>query len=167
MTKVEKLQKVCDKILTAIRKNKNRVTTRFFFNCVLENTYSEVLDFYTPIFIKYNPEYASKRCELTVCEEEGTKRRNFAISDELGSYRELRLEEISDDMLNEMLAVTDIDEIFVTRYKQKSLMQEYDEHRQNLKSNVKKQDEALTDFSCILSAFALLISIIALVTSLC
>ena len=167
MTKEEKLQKVCDKILTAIRENKNRVTTHFFFNCVLENTYSESLDFYTPIFIKYNLEYASKHIELTICEEEGTKRRNFAIRDEFGGYREVRLEEISDDMLNEMLAVTDLDEIFVTKYKQKSLMQEYDEHRQSLKSNVKQQDEALTDFSCTLSTFALIISIIALVTSLC
>lgn len=167
MTKIEKLQEVCDKILTAIKENKNRVTTHFFFNGVLENTHSEPLDFYTPIFIKYNREYASKHCELTVCEEEGTKRRNLAIRDEFGNYREVELDKINDDMLNEMLAVTDIDEIFVTKYKQKSLMQEYDEHRQSLKSIVKKQDETFTDFSCILSIFALIISIIALVTSLC
>jgi hypothetical protein len=125
------------------------------------------LDFYTPIFIKHNPEYASRVIELTICEDSRSGCNILAIRDESGEYIELAFEEISDDMLNEMLTVVDNDDFLSNMHTQKGLIKEYGECMQGVNKVAKNEYCDYSHILYITSIVLIIILLIALISYVC
>lgn len=168
--------------------------TDYYFGNVLENTREQHLDLYTPIFYKYNPQRMENLIpfRMTVCilKDPEDKRdlcdipkdeRLFHLAIEYPKeerYEPLPIDDVSEEMLDEMLAVKDVGRIVTAAMKEKSLMMEYEDHRarqlaetrnEARKNNVSEVINEITSnskFSSNLALISLVTSIILLITNI-
>lgn len=180
MTKEEKLQKVCVKI----RKADNKLTTQYYYKTKLERATTEMLDVYNPIFFKYNQHLMTeKNISLTLfCDDSMSVwslgyRTNSGKENEVCKYEILPLDQISEEMLDEMLAVKDCGEIIQARMTDKSMEYTYNDYLAKKNKEVAKENECKAqtkkskqdkwnDFNFVLSLIALGVSLIALIVKL-
>ena len=165
--------------------------TDYYFGNVLENTREQHLDLYTPIFYKYNPQRMEKLIpfRMTVCilKDPEDKRDLFDIpKDERlfhlaieypkeERYEPILVDDVSEEMLDEMLQVKDVGRIVTAAMKEKSIMMEYEDHRarqlaetrnENKVSAVINEVTSNAKFSSNLALISLVTSIILLITNI-
>ena len=187
MTKEEKYLAVGRKIANA----NNWHATDCYFGSTLENTNEESLDLYTPIFYKYNKQRMENIIpfRMTVCilrdledkrdlcdmPEEELK---YALAIEYPKeerYEPLPIDDVSEEMLDEMLAVKDVGRIVTALMKEKSIMMEYEDYRarqlaetrsKNKISSIINEVTSNAKFSSNLAFISLVTSIILLITNI-
>ena len=190
MTKEEKFLAVSKKIAEA----NNWHATDCYFGNVLENTNEEHLDLYTPIFYKHNPQRMAKLTpfRMTVCmlRDPEDKRdlcdipkdeRLFHLAIEYPKeerYEPLPIDDVSEEMLDEMLAVKDVGRIVTALMKEKSIMMEYEDYKARQLAETRNEaqknkvpeviDEITsnTKFSSNLALISLVTSIILFITNI-
>ena len=168
--------------------------TDCYFGSTLENTNEESLDLYTPIFYKYNKQRMENLIpfRMTVCilKDAEDKRDLCDIpKDEMlfhlaieypkeERYEPLPIDDVSEEMLDEMLAVKDVGRFVTAMMKEKSLMMEYEDHRarqlaetrnearKNKVSEVINEVTNNAKFSSNLALISLITSIILLITNI-
>ena len=165
--------------------------TDYYFGSTLENTNEESLDLYTPIFYKYNPQRMEKLIpfRMTVCilKDPEDKRdlcdipkdeRLFHLAIEYPKeerYEPILVDDVSEEMLDEMLQVKDVGRIVTAAMKEKSIMMEYEDHRarqlaetrnENKVSAVINEVTSNAKFSSNLALISLVTSIILLITNI-
>lgn len=187
MTKEEKYLAVGRKIANA----NNWHATDCYFGSTLENTNEESLDLYTPIFYKYNkhrmehlipfrmtvcilkdPEDKRDLCDMP--EEERKYTPAIAYPKE-ERYEPLPIDDVSEEMLDEMLAVKDVGRIVTAMMKEKSLMMEYEDYKarqlaetrnKNKISSIINEVTSDAESSLKLALFSLFLSFILLLTTI-
>lgn len=165
--------------------------TDCYFGSTLENTKEESLDLYTPIFYKYNKQRMENIIpfRMTVCilrdledkrdlcdmPEEELK---YALAIEYPKeerYEPLPIDDVSEEMLDEMLAVKDVGRFVTALMKEKSIMMEYEDYKarqlaetrnENKVSAVINEITSNTKFSSNLALISLVTSIILLITNI-
>ena len=165
--------------------------TDYYFGSTLENTNEESLDLYTPIFYKYNKQRMENIIpfRMTVCilrdledkrdlcdmPEEELK---YALAIEYPKeerYEPLPIDDVSEEMLDEMLAVKDVGRFVTALMKEKSIMMEYEDYKarqlaetrnENKVSAVINEITSNTKFSSNLALISLVTSIILLITNI-
>lgn len=179
MTKEEKYVAVANKIKEA----NNRLRTMFYYRTKCERENVEYLDLYNPIFFKYNQHLMEegKPISLTLVTDDDMSVFALAYSICNGKddkYKVLKPEEVSEDMLDEMLAVKDCGEVVQARMTKKSIEYTYNDYLAKKKEEVAKESECKAqskkskqdkwnDFNFVLSLIALGVSLIALIVKLC
>ena len=177
MTKEEKYVAVANKIKEA----NNRLRTMFYYRTKCEREDVEYLDLYNPIFFKYNQHLMEegKPISLTLVTDDDMSVFALAYSIYNGKddykYKILKPEEISEEMLDEMLAVKDVGEVVQARMTKESIEYTYNDYlakkneevaKEKIKSQKTRQDK-WNDFNLVLSIIALVVSLIALIVKLC
>lgn len=165
--------------------------TDCYFGSTLENTKEESLDLYTPIFYKYNKQRMENLIpfRMTVCilrdledkrdlcdmPEEELK---YALAIEYPKeerYEPLPIDDVSEEMLDEMLAVKDVGRFVTALMKEKSIMMEYEDYKarqlaetrnENKISSIINEVTSNTKFSSNLAQISLVTSIILLITNI-
>lgn len=185
--KEEKFLAVGKKIANA----NNWHATDYYFGNVLENTREQHLDLYTPIFYKYNPQRMENLIpfRLTVCvlKDPEDKRdlcdipkdeRLFHLAIEYPKEercKPLPIDDVSEEMLDEMLQVKDVGRVVTAAMKEKSIMMEYEDHRarqlaetrnENKISSIINKVTSDAKFSSNLALISLVTSIILLITNI-
>ena len=178
MTKEEKYVAVANKIKEA----NNRLRTMFYYRTKCERENVEYLDLYNPIFFKYNQHLMEegKPISLTLVTDDDMSVFALAYSIYNGKdddkYKILKPEEVSEDMLDEMLAVKDCGEVVQARMTKKSIEYTYNDYLDKRKEEVAKgkqvakpktRQDKWNDFNFVLSLIALGVSLIALIVKLC
>ena len=180
MTKEEKYVAVANKIKEA----NNRLRTMFYYRTKCERENVEYLDLYNPIFFKYNQHLMEegKPISLTLVTDDDMS--VFALAHSIYNgkddykYNILKPEEISEDMLDEMLAVKDCGEVVQARMTKQSIEYTYNDYLAKKNKEVAKENECKAqtkkskqdkwnDFNFVLSLIALGVSLIALIVKLC
>ena len=112
-TKEEKYLAVAKKIKEA----DNKLTTEYYYKTKLERSTTEMLDLYNPIFFKYNRHLMEegKPISLTLMTNEDMSVFVLGYSICGDQYKVLQPEDVSEDMLDEMLAVKDVGEVVQAR----------------------------------------------------
>ena len=177
MTKEEKYVAVANKIKEA----NNRLRTMFYYRTKCERENIEYLDLYNPIFFKYNQHLMEegKPISLTLVTDDDMSVFALAYSIYNGKddykYKILKPEEISEEMLDEMLAVKDVGEVVQARMTKESIEYTYNDYlakkneevaKEKIKSQKTRKDK-WNDFNLVLSLIALGVSLIALIVKLC
>lgn len=177
MTKVEKLRAVGEKIFKA----NNKLRTMYYYGDKCERENVELLDLYNPIFFKYNQHLMEegKPISLTLVTDDDMSVFALAYSIYNGKddykYNILKPEEISEEMLDEMLAVKDVGEVVQARMTKESIEYTYNDYlakkneevaKEKIKSQKTRKDK-WNDFNFVLSLIALGVSLIALIVKLC
>lgn len=165
--------------------------TDCYFGSTLENTKEESLDLYTPIFYKYNKQRMENLIpfRMTVCilrdledkrdlcdmPEEELK---YALAIEYPKEERcepLPIDDVSEEMLDEMLAVKDVGRFVTALMKEKSIMMEYEDYKarqlaetrnENKISSIINEVTSNTKFSSNLAQISLVTSIILLITNI-
>lgn len=180
MTKEEKYVAVANKIKEA----NNRLRTMFYYRTKCERESVEYLDLYNPIFFKYNQHLMEegKPISLTLVTDDDMSVFALAYSIYNGKddykYKILKPEEISEEMLDEMLAVKDVGEVVQARMTKESIEYTYNDYLAKKNKEVAKGNECKAqtkkskqdkwnDFNFVLSLIALGVSLIALIVKLC
>lgn len=179
MTREEKYVAVANKI----REANNRLRTMFYYRTKCERENVEYLDLYNPIFFKYNQHLMEegKPISLTLVTDDDMSVFALAYSIYDGKddkYKILKPEEISEEMLDEMLAVKDCGEVVQARMTKKSIEYTYNDYLAKKNEEVAKESERKAqakkakqdkwnDFNFVLSLIALGVSLIALIVKLC
>lgn len=179
MTKEEKYVAVANKIKEA----NNRLRTMFYYGTKCERGNVEYLDLYNPIFFKYNQHLMEegKPISLTLVTDDDMSVFALAYSIYNGKddkYKILKPEEVSEEMLDEMLAVKDCGEVIQARMTKKSIEYTYNDYLDKKNEDVAKESERKeqaskskqdkwNDFNFVLSLIALGVSLIALIVKLC
>ena len=178
MTKEEKYVAVANKIKEA----NNRLRTMFYYRTKCERENVEYLDLYNPIFFKYNQHLMEegKPISLTLVTDDDMSVFALAYSIYNGKdddkYKILKPEEVSEEMLDEMLAVKDVGEVVQARMTKKSIEYTYNDYLAKKNDEVAKEKEIAktktrqskwNDFNLVLSLIALGVSLIALIVKLC
>lgn len=180
MTKEEKYVAVANKIKDA----NNRLRTMFYYRTKCERENIEYLDLYNPIFFKYNQHLMEegKPISLTLVTDDDMSVFALAYSIYNGKddykYKILKPEEISEEMLDEMLAVKDVGEVVQARMTKESIEYTYNDYLAKKNKEVAKENECKAqtkkskqdkwnDFNLVLSLIALVVSLIALIIKLC
>lgn len=166
MTKEEKYLAVAKKIKEA----DNKLTTEYYYKTKLERSTTEMLDLYNPIFFKYNRHLMEegKPISLTLMTDEDMS--VFALGYSIcgDQYKVLQSEDVSEDMLDEMLAVKDVGEVVQARMTKKSMNYSYEEYKaKKYKEIVKEKECKRNNVNFVLSLIALGISITALIIKIC
>ena len=177
MTKEEKYVAVANKIKEA----NNRLRTMFYYRTKCERENVEYLDLYNSIFFKYNQHLMEegKPISLTLFTDDDMSVFALAYSIYNGKddykYNILKPEEISEEMLDEMLAVKDVGEVVQARMTKESIEYTYNDYlakkneevaKEKIKSQKTRKDK-WNDFNLVLSLIALGVSLIALIVKLC
>lgn len=177
MTKEEKYVAVANKIKEA----NNRLHTMFYYRTKCERESVEYLDLYNPIFFKYNQHLMEdgKPIQLTLVTDDDMSVFALAYSIYNGKddykYKILKPEEVSESMLDEMLAVKDCGEVVQARMTKESIEYTYNDYlakkneevaKEKIKSQKTRKDK-WNDFNLVLSLIALGVSLIALIVKLC
>ena len=165
-TKEEKYLAVAKKIKDA----DNKLTTEYYYKTKLERSTTEMLDLYNPIFFKYNRHLMEegKPISLTLMTDED--RTIFGLGYRIGDdqYKLLQLEDVSEDMLDEMLAVKDVGEVVQARMTKKSMNYSYEDYKVKKHEEITKEKELKrNNVNFVLSLIALGISITALIIQIC
>lgn len=178
--KEEKFLAVGKKIANA----NNWHATDYYFGNVLENTNEQSLDLYTPIFYKYNPQRMERLTpfRMTVCILKASEdkrdlcdipkdERLFHLAIEYPKeerYEPLPIDDVSEEMLDEMLAVKDVGRIVTAAMKEKSIMMEYEDYktRQLAETRNKNKVSAVINEVTSNAKFSLNLALISLVTSI-
>ena len=176
MTKEEKYVAVANKIKEA----NNRLRTMFYYGTKCERENVEYLDLYNPIFFKYNQHLMEegKPISLTLVTDDDMSVFALAYSIYNGKddkYKILKPEEVSEEMLDEMLAVKDCGEVVQARMTKKSIEYTYNDYLDKKNEDVAKgkaksqktRKDKWSDFNFVLSLIALGVSLIALIVKLC
>ena len=158
--------------------------TDCYFGSTLENTNEESLDLYTPIFYKYNKQRMENLIpfRMTVCilrdledkrdlcdmPEEELK---YALAIEYPKeerYEPLPIDDVSEEMLDEMLAVKDVGRIVTALMKEKSIMMEYEDYKARQLAETRNENKVSEDIDRITSnaKFSLNLALISLATSI-
>lgn len=165
--------------------------TDCYFGSTLENTQEESLDLYTPIFYKYNKQRMENLIpfRMTVCilrdlednrdlcdmPEEELKYALAIVYPKEERYEPLSIDDVSEEMLDEMLQVKDVGRIVTALMKEKSIMMEYEDYRarqlaetrnENKVSAVINEVTSNAKFSSNLALISLVTSIILLITNI-
>lgn len=165
--------------------------TDCYFGSTLENTNEESLDLYTPIFYKYNPQRMENLIpfRMTVCilkDPEDKRDLCDMPKDEMlfhlaieypkeERYEPLPIDDVSEEMLDEMLAVKDVGRIVTALMKEKSIVMEYEDYKarqlaetrnENKVSAVINEVTSNAKFSSNLALISLITSIILLITNI-
>lgn len=166
--------------------------TDCYFGSTLENTQEESLDLYTPIFYKYNkqrmenitpfrmtvcilrdPEDKRKLCDMP--EDELVYHLAIECSKKEERYEPLSIDDVSEEMLDEMLQVKDVGRIVTALMKEKSIMMEYEDYKarqlaetrnKNKISSIINEVTSNAKFSSNLAFISLVTSIILLITNI-
>lgn len=177
MTKEEKYVAVANKIKEA----NNRLRTMFYYRTKCERENVEYLDLYNPIFFKYNQHLmeAIKPISLILVTDDDMSVFALAYSIYNGKddyeYKILKPEEVSEEMLDEMLAVKDVGEVVQAKMTKESIEYTYNDYlakknkevaKEKAKSQKTRKDK-WNDFNLVLSLIALGVSLIALIVKLC
>ena len=165
--------------------------TDCYFGSTLENTNEESLDLYTPIFYKYNKQRMENLIpfRMTVCILRDPKDKRdlcdmpeeelkYALAIEYPKeerYEPLPIDDVSEEMLDEMLAVKDVGRFVTALMKEKSIMMEYEDYRatqlaetrnENKISPIINEVTSNAKFSSNLALISLITSIILLITNI-
>ena len=165
--------------------------TDCYFGSTLENTQEESLDLYTPIFYKYNKQRMENLIpfRMTVCilrdlednrdlcdmPEEELKYALAIVYPKEERYEPLSIDDVSEEMLDEMLQVKDVGRIVTALMKEKSIMMEYEDYKarqlaetrnENKVSAVINEVTSNAKFSSNLALISLVTSIILLITNI-
>lgn len=175
MTKEEKLQKVCEKIYNA----KNQLRTKYYFKNKLERENVEILDLYNPIFFKYNEDLMKQGGVMSMSFFKTRDDNEWALGyrvnkggNEVCKMEILAPDQISEDMLDEMLAVKDCGEVVQARMTNKSMEYLYEDYlakkneeiaKEKRVTKVKTRQDKWNDFNFVLSLIALGVSLIVLI----
>lgn len=171
-TKEEKYLAVAKKIKEA----DNKLTTEYYYGTKLERSTTEMLNLYNPIFFKYNQHLMenSKIISLTLFTdaEISVFGLGYSICDgqDKYDYKLLQPEDVSEDMLDEMLAVKDVGEVVQARMTNKSCEYTYNDYLAKKKEDIAKENDHKVRGkrnNFVLSLIALGISITALIIKLC
>lgn len=166
MTKEEKYLAVAKKIKDA----DNKLTTEYYYKTKLERSTTEMLDLYNPIFFKYNRHLMEegKHISLTLMTDKDMSVFGLGYSIDGEQYKVLQLEDVSEDMLDEMLAVKDVGEIVQARMTKKSCEYTYNDYLAKKKEeSAKAKETKRNNINFVLSLIALGISITALIIKIC
>lgn len=165
--------------------------TDCYFGSTLENTHEESLDLYTPIFYKYNKQRMERLIpfRMTVCilrdledkrdlcdmpEEELKYALAIAYPKE-ERYEPLPIDDVSEEMLDEMLAVKDVGRFVTALMKEKSIMMEYEDYKATQLAETRNENKVSASinevtnnakFSSNLALISLITSIILLITNI-
>lgn len=165
-TKEEKYLAVAKKIKEA----DNKLTTDYYYKTKLERSSTEMLDLYNPIFFKYNQHLMEEGKPISLTLMTDADISVFALGYSIcgEQYKVLQPEDVSEDMLDEMLAVKDVGEIVQARMTNKSMAYLYEEYLAKKNKEIAKTDERKrNNFNFVLSLIALGMSITALIIKLC
>ena len=165
-TKEEKYLAVAKKIKDA----DNKLTTEYYYKTKLERSTTEILDLYNPIFFKYNRHLMEegKSISLTLMKDEDGPIWGLGYRIGNDKYKLLQPEDVSEDMLDEMLAVKDVGEVVQARMTQKSMNYLYKDYKAKKHKEIAKEKERKwNNVNFVLSLIALVVSIIALIIKLC
>ena len=176
MTKVEKLRAVGEKIFKA----NNKLRTMYYYGDKCERENVELLDLYNPIFFKYHKDLMEKGAllSLTLYSTDGGELWTLGYvlerDNEKYEHQILHPDQISEDMLDEMLAVKDCGEVVQARMTKQSIEYTYNDYlakkneevaKEKIKSQKTRKDK-WNDFNFVLSLIALGVSLIALIVKL-
>lgn len=183
MTKVEKLRAVGEKIFKA----NNKLRTMYYYGDKCERENVELLDLYNPIFFKYHKDLMEKGALLSLNLYSTDNGELWTLGyvlerdNEKYEHQILHPDQISEAMLDEMLAVKDVGEVVQARMTKKSIEYTYNDYlakkneevakekqvaKEKAKSQKTRQDK-WNDFNLVLSLIALGVSLIALIVKLC
>lgn len=165
-TKEEKYLAVAKKIKEA----DNKLTTEYYYKTKLERSTTEMLDLYNPIFFKYNRHLMDegKPISLTLMTDEDMSVFGLGYSICGDQYKVLQPEDVSEDMLDEMLAVKDVGEVVQARMTKKSMNYLYEDYKAKKHKEITKEKERKRDnVNFVLSLIALGISITVLIIKIC
>lgn len=165
-TKEEKYLAVAKKIKEA----DNKLTTEYYYKTKLERSTTEMLDLYNPIFFKYNQHLMEegKPISLTLMTDEDRSILGLGYRIGDNQYKLLQPEDVSEDMLDEMLAVKDVGEVVQARMTQKSMNYLYEEYKAKKHKEIAKEKERKrNNVNFVLSLIALGISITILIIEIC
>lgn len=164
-TKEEKYLAVAKKIKEA----DNRLTTEYYYKTKLERSTTEMLDLYNPVFFKHNQHLMEegKPISLTLMiDEDSLLGLGYRIGDD--QYKLLQPEDVSENMLEEMLAVKDVGEVVQARMTQKSMNYLYEDYKAKKHKEIAKEKERKwNNVNFALSLIALGISITVLIIKIC
>lgn len=166
MTKVEKLRAVGEKIFKA----NNKLRTMYYYGDKCERENVELLDLYNPIFFKYHKDLMEKGALLSLnlySSDDGelwTLGYVLERDNEKYEYQILHPDQISEDMLDEMLAVKDFEPIITMAVPDPTPKEKINPHKEYKKLVWKRR---LKDIVFFLSLIALGVSLIALIVKLC
>lgn len=180
MTKVEKLRAVGEKIFKA----NNKLRTMYYYGDKCERENVELMDLYNPIFFKYHKDLMEKGALLSLnlySTDDGelwTLGYVLERGNEKYEHQILHPDQISEEMLDEMLAVKDCGEVVQARMTKKSIEYTYNDYLAKKNEEVAKESERKAqakkvkqdkwnDFNFVLSLIALGVSLIALIVKLC
>lgn len=182
MTKEEKYLAVAKKIKDA----DNKLRTMFYYGTKLERENIEYLDLYNPIFFKCNQHLMDngKVISLIVVLLENDEGQEFGLGYKIykgkddDEYKILKPEDVSEEMLDEMMAVKDCGEVVQARMTKKTIEYTYNDYLAKKNEEVAKERECKAqpkkskqdkwnDFNLVLSLIALAVSLIALIVKLC
>ena len=179
MTKEDKYVAVANKIKEA----SNRLRTMSYYRTKCERENVEYLDLYNPIFFKYNQHLMEEGKPISLILVTDDDMSVFALAYSIyngkdDKYKILKPEEVSEEMLDEMLAVKDVGEVVQARMTKKSIEYTYNDYLDKKNEEVAKESERKeqaskskqdkwNDFNFVLSLIALGVSLIALIVKLC
>lgn len=165
-TKEEKYLAVSKKIKDA----DNKLTTEYYYKTKLERSTTEMLDLYNPIFFKYNQHLMEEGKPISLILMTDEDRSIWGLGYRIGDdqYKVLQPEDVSEDMLDEMLAVKDVGEVVQARMTQKSMNYSYEDYKVKKHKEIAKEEERKrNNVNFVLSLIALGISITILIIEIC
>lgn len=178
-TKEEKYLAVAKKIKEA----DNKLTTEYYYKTKLERSTTEMLDLYNPIFFKYNRHLMEEGKPISLALMTDEDMSVFALAYRIyngkdDKYKVLKPEDVSEDMLDEMLAVKDVGEVVQAKMTKKSIEYTYNDYLAKKKEEVAKESERKAqaknakpdkwdNFNLVLSLITLGISITILIIKIC
>lgn len=162
-----------EKYLAVAKKIKdadNKLTTEYYYKTKLERSTTEMLDLYNPIFFKYNQHLMEEGKPISLILMTDEDRSIWGLGYRIGDdqYKALQPEDVSEDMLDEMLAVKDVGEVVQARMTQKSMNYSYEDYKAKKHKEIAKEKERKrNNVNFVLSLIALGISITILIIKIC